>query len=196
MRRAAQVSQYVYQYNKSFMKVIKHLPLVRLRNDSSATPFIPTKDKVAARHRQFNLPKLVISNRTDLSGFNPEELLREERKDKLAEILDFIPQHRLFNKKRTVEYSPGSPRWWRFVNDAMDTHRKQSRAQRNAINRHKDKLNFFSTKGVSNMDEYHDNQARIKDIVQISSRLDQQLRAITSNFKITFYVRLILTLLP
>ncbi|GBC03760.1 hypothetical protein RclHR1_05300001 [Rhizophagus clarus] len=108
MRRAAQVSQYVYQYNKSFMKVIKHLPLVRLRNDSSATPFIPTKDKVAARHRQFNLPKLVISNRTDLSGFNPEELLREERKDKLAEILDFIPQHRLFNKKRTVEYSPGS----------------------------------------------------------------------------------------
>ncbi|GBB92461.1 hypothetical protein RclHR1_20090002 [Rhizophagus clarus] len=102
-----------------------------LRKNPSALPYIPTRDKIAARDRRLNPPKLLITNRQDLTDFDPipKELLNDDRKAKLAEIMDFIHQHRLFNKKRTVEYPPGLPHLWSFVNKAIKAHRQQSRVQ-------------------------------------------------------------------
>ncbi|GES84006.1 hypothetical protein RCL_jg19541.t1 [Rhizophagus clarus] len=131
IKQAAKVSQYLSVYNKTFYKVIKHLPLSRLRRTPDTLPYIPTKDHIITRDRNINPPvkKPKIPNQNDLTNFNPisEELLAEDRKVKLAEILPFIPRRRLFNGSGTIEFPPGSSRWWEYVNKAKKEHQKRAR---------------------------------------------------------------------
>ncbi|GBB88555.1 hypothetical protein RclHR1_01510006 [Rhizophagus clarus] len=96
----AKVSQYLSPYNKTFYKVIKHLPLSRLRRIPDALPYIPIREHIIAQDRHINPPvnkKPKIPNQNDLSNFNPisDELLTEDSKDKFAEILSFIPRHHI-----------------------------------------------------------------------------------------------------
>ncbi|GBB98465.1 hypothetical protein RclHR1_32340001 [Rhizophagus clarus] len=113
MRQATKASHYLNHYNKTFYKVIKHLPLSHLWKNLDALLYIPTREHIIAWDQHINslIKKPKIPNQNDLSNFNPisDELLAEDQKDKLAELLPFIPHRHIFNNSGTIEFPPGSP---------------------------------------------------------------------------------------
>ncbi|GBC08485.1 hypothetical protein RclHR1_08150006 [Rhizophagus clarus] len=114
IKQAAKVSQYLSPYNRTFYKVIKHLLLSRLIRTPEALPYILTRDHIIARDKHINpsVKKPKIPNQNDFTNFNPipDELLAEDCKDQLTELLLFIPRVHLFNNSGTIEFPLGSAR--------------------------------------------------------------------------------------
>ncbi|GBB86205.1 hypothetical protein RclHR1_12640005 [Rhizophagus clarus] len=112
IKQAAKVSQYLSPYNRSFYKVIKHLPLSRLSRTLEALPYIITRDHIIIQDKHINPPikKQQIPNQNDLTNFNPilDKLFAEDRKDQLTKLLPFIPCVRIFNNSGMIEFPPGS----------------------------------------------------------------------------------------
>ncbi|GES91863.1 hypothetical protein GLOIN_2v1828645 [Rhizophagus clarus] len=83
IKQAAKISQYLSPYNRTFYKVIKHLPLSRLSRTPEALPYISTRDHIIVQDKHINPPvkKPKIFNQNDLTNF----------KDQLTKLLPFIP---------------------------------------------------------------------------------------------------------
>ncbi|GBB92680.1 hypothetical protein RclHR1_02040042 [Rhizophagus clarus] len=126
IKQAAKVSHHLSPHNRTFYKVIKHLPLSSLSRIPEALPYIPIREQISTRDKHLNPPikKPQIPNQNDLTNFNPipDDLLAEDRKDQLAKLLPFIPRVQIFNNSRTIEFPPGSSRWWEYVNQGKKAH--------------------------------------------------------------------------
>ncbi|GBC04560.1 hypothetical protein RclHR1_05740002 [Rhizophagus clarus] len=194
IKQAAKISQYLSPYNRTFYKVIEHLPLSRLSRTPEALPHIPTRNHISTRDKHLNPPvkKPKIPNPTDLTNFNPipDELLAEDRKDQLTELLPFIPQVRIFNNSGTIEFPPGSARWWEYVNKMKKTHQKWVRQQRaidltqeKANKKHQQQMDLIRDHDVKDLDNYNTVTSKIKRLVSLSDTLDSQLRSVTHTFQ-------------
>ncbi|GES91910.1 hypothetical protein RCL_jg25758.t1 [Rhizophagus clarus] len=194
IRQAAKVSHNLSPYNKSFHKVIKHLQLSRLISIPEALPYIPTRDNISDRDRHNNpsVKKPRIPNPTDLTNFNPipDELLAEDRAAQLKELLPFIPRVRLFNNSGTIEFPPGSARWWEYVNKWKKAHQKRVRQQRaidlaqeKANRKHQQQMDLIRDHDAKDSDEYHLFTSKVKRLVLLSTTLDDQLHTVTKGYQ-------------